>query len=131
VADLARDRRGAVGLLFGLLAPVLVLVVALGIDATRRTRDALHLQGLADRVATSAGPLWAAGAQQQAVAVAAAIVAADGADVQLDHAGTAPDAPANAIAITVSSRQHHLLAGLFVTSRQRARAVAIGTRRIA
>jgi uncharacterized membrane protein len=131
VVELACDRRGAVGLLFGLLAPLLVLAVAFGIDATGWYRDALHLQGLADRAATSAGPLWASGDRQQALAVAAALVAADGGDVHLDHAGPAPGAPTNAIAIILSSRQHHLLARLFAASRQRARAVAIGTRRIA
>jgi uncharacterized membrane protein len=130
VADLARDRRGAVGLLFGLLAPVLVLVVALGIDATGRTRDALHLQGLADRVATSAGPLWAAGAQQQAVAVAAALVAADGSDARLDHAGPVEGGAADALEIIVSHPEQHVLAGLFAPGRQRARAVAVKTRRV-
>jgi uncharacterized membrane protein len=130
VADLARDRRGAVGLLFGLLAPLLVLVVALGIDATGRTRDALHVQGLADRVATSAGPLWAAGARQQAEAVAVALVAADGSDTRLDHIGPAPSGGADALEIIVSRPERHVLAALVAPGRHRARAVAVKTRRV-
>lgn len=117
-------------MLFGLLAPLLVLVVAFGIDATAWHRDGLHLQHLADRAATSAGPLWAGGDRRQALAVAAALVAADGDEVRLDHAGAASDATPDAIEIVVSSQQRHLLAGLFADSRQRARAVAIKHRRI-
>lgn len=125
---LLTDRRGAVGVLFGLLAPLLVLAVAFGIDVTGGYRDALHLQGLADRAATSAGPLWAAGDAKHAMAVAAAIVAADG-DVRLDQAGAAPDRQ-DAIEIVVSCRQRHLLSGLFIATRQSARAVAVKSRRI-
>ena len=57
----SRDRRGAVALLFALLAPLLLLAVAFGSDVPSWYRDALHLQGLADRAALSAGPLWADG----------------------------------------------------------------------
>lgn len=128
------DRRGAVALLFGLLAPLLVAAVAFGIDVTAWYRDALRLQGLADRAALSAGPLWAAGDTASAVAVASALVAADGA-ATLDHAGTprgsAGDRRRGVIEVAVSSPKSHLLANIPLGSeRQSARALALGTRLI-
>jgi uncharacterized membrane protein len=117
------DRSGAVGLLFGLLAPLLVLVVALGIDATRWYRDSLHLQALADRAAISAGPLWKAGNPAAARETAAALVAADASDAQIDHQGGD-----KSYVITLSSPAHYLLTGLFVLDRHHAQAQTDGTR---
>lgn len=131
LSTLRADRRGAIGVVVGLLLPVLVLTVAFGIDVTGWHRDALHLQGLADRAATSAGPLWAAGNHDEAIAVAAALVRADEGNIRLDHAGAGKNTPPEAIEIIVSCNQRHLLGGLFPASRQSARAVAIKTRRIA
>ena len=120
------DRRGAVALLFALLAPLLLLAVAFGSDVPAWYRDALHLQALADRAALSAGPLWADGRHREAVAVAEALVAADGA--RLDHAG-ADRGGSKGIEVAVSSDRAHLLASLPLgRDRQEARAVAIGRR---
>ncbi|MBC7520043.1 MAG: hypothetical protein H7268_02955, partial [Sandarakinorhabdus sp.] len=83
------DRRGAVAILFGLLAPLIILAVAFGIDVTAWYRDALHLQGLADRAAASAGPLWRDGDRAGAPAVVAALVGADAMDVQIERVGSA------------------------------------------
>ena len=122
--DLWHDRRGAVALLFALLAPLLLLAVAFGIDVPSWYRDALHLQGLADRAALSAGPLWAEGQHKSAVAVAEALVAADG--VTLDHAG-ADRAGGKGFEVAVSNRKAHLLASLPLgDERQQAHAVAVG-----
>jgi uncharacterized membrane protein len=120
------DRRGAVALLFALLAPLLLLAVAFGSDVPAWYRDALHLQALADRAALSAGPLWAEGAQHEAIAVAEALVAADGA--RLDHAG-ADRGGGKGFEVAVSSARAHLLASLPLgRDRQEARAVAAGGR---
>jgi uncharacterized membrane protein len=124
--DLLADRRGAVALLFALLAPLLLLAVAFGIDVPAWYRDALHLQGLADRAALSAAPLWAEGQHKPAIAVAEALVAADGAT--LDHAG-ADRAGGRGFEVAVSSRKAHLLASLPLgEERQQAHAVAVGRR---
>jgi hypothetical protein len=124
--NLLTDRSGAVALLFGLLAPLLVLAVAFGVDVPGWYRDALRLQGLADRAALSAGPAWAEGDHKGAVAVATAIVALDGAT--LDHAG-ADRGGTKGFEIAVSSRKSHLLANVPLGSeRQEARAVAVGAR---
>lgn len=124
--ELIADRRGAVALLFGLLSPLLLLAVAFGSDVPSWYRDALHLQALADRAARSAGPLWAQGERRQAVAVAAALVALDGA--RLDHAGTARGG-GKGFEVAISSDRTHLLASLALgDARQEARAVAVGGR---
>jgi Flp pilus assembly protein TadG len=121
-----RDKRGAVALLFALLAPLLLLAIAFGIDVPSWYRDALHLQGLADRAALSAGPLWADGQHKAAVAVAEALVAADGAT--LDHAG-ADRAGGKGFEVAVSNRKAHLLASLPLgEERQQAHAVVMGRR---
>lgn len=113
-------------LLFGLVAPLLVLAVAFGVDVPGWYRDALHLQGLADRATLSAGPAWADGDRMGAVAIAKAIVALDGA--MLDHAG-ADRGSSKGFEIAVSSRKAHLLATVPLGSeRQEARAVAMGGR---
>lgn len=121
-------------MLFGLLAPLLILAVAFGIDVTGWYRDALHLQGLADRAAQSAGPLWRDGNRAGAAAVVAALVAEDDMVVLLDYAGP-PRAGRwagnrQAIEIIVSSRQQHALAGLYVDDddRQAARAISLAER---
>lgn len=119
---LLQDRSGAVGLLFGLLAPLLLLAVAFGVDVTTAYRDALHLQALADRAAQSGGPLALAGDSAGARAVAIAIIAADG-SAHLDAADGS-----KRFEVTVSSPAHHLLAGLITTTPHSARAVAIGAR---
>ena len=80
---LRHDRRGGVGILFGLIAPLLVLAVAFGIEVTGGYRDALALQGLADRVAVSAGPLWQAGDRSGAMQLARALAG----DVTIDRQG--------------------------------------------
>lgn len=115
--------------MFGLLAPLLVLAVAFGVDVPAWYRDALHLQALADRAALSAAPLWVDGDRRAAIAVATALVAADGAT--LDHAG-ADRAGRNAgFEVAVSSRKRHLLATLPLgDERQEARAVAVADRLI-
>lgn len=124
--DLLTDRRGAVALLFALLAPLLLLAVAFGSDVPAWYRDALHLQALADRAALSAGPLWAEGERRDAIAVAEALVALDGA--RLDHAG-AERGGGKGFEVAVSSDRAHLLASLPLGSeRQEARAVAVGGR---
>ena len=121
-------------MLFGLLAPLLILAVAFGIDVTAWYRDALHLQGLADRAAQSAGPLWHDGDRAGAAAVVAALVAADDVTASLDYAGNPRSGRwagnRQAIEIIVSGRQQHLLAGLYVDDddRQAARAVALAGR---
>lgn len=113
-------------LLFGLLAPLLLLAVAFGSDVPAWYRDALHLQALADRAALSAGPLWAEGGHRQAVAVAEALVALDGA--RLDHAGV-DRGGAKGFEVAVSGERAHLLASLPLgDARQEARAVAVGAR---
>lgn len=109
--------------MFGLLAPLLVLLVAAGIDATRWYRDALHLQALADRAAISAGPLWRAGNLAAARETAAALVAADGSDARIDGQGGT-----TAYHISLSSPAHHLLTGLFILRRHQAAASADGRR---
>jgi hypothetical protein len=118
--------------MFALLAPLLVLTIAFGIDVTGWYRDAQHLQGLADRVAASAGPLWRAGEHDAALAVAQALVGRDGQATALDHAGAVSQGAwsgnADAFEIVLSSNQQHLLAGLFAPSRQGARAVALDAR---
>jgi hypothetical protein len=120
------DRDGAVGVLFGLLLPVLVLAVAFGIDVAGWYRDALQLQGIADRVAMSAGPLWRTGDRAGALQIAGTLAA----DVTIDHVGRVSSgkraAQADAFEIIVSSPQHHMLAGLVASQSQSARAVAIG-----
>ena len=117
------DRRGGVALLFGLLAPLLVLIVALGIDGTRWYRDALHVQALADRVAISAGPLWQAGQAAAARETALALVAADGSGAQIDwHGGI------KSYQVQLSSPAHHLLTGLYIADRHKAQAAAQGAR---
>lgn len=130
-----RDRRGSVAVLFGLLAPIFVLTVAFGVDTTAWYRDALHLQGLADRTAVSAAPLWRAGDRAGALAVAKALVVTDAAGVTLDHAGAVTSGPWSArrdsFEVVLSRRQQHLLAGLFAPGRQSARAVAVETRLVA
>jgi Flp pilus assembly protein TadG len=115
------DRRGAVGLLFALLAPLLVLAVAFGIDVTAAYRDALHLQALADRAALSGGPLALTGDPAGARAVAEAIVTADGA-AHLDKAEGS-----KRFEVTLSSPAHHLLAGLATTAPYTAHAIASGS----
>jgi Flp pilus assembly protein TadG len=129
VAFVLADRRGSVGVMFGLLAPLLVLTAAFGIDVTAWYRDAQHLQGLADRTAASAAPLWSSGDRAAALEVAAALVAVDGPGVVIDHAGAVTAGrwagQRDAFSITLSARQQHLLAGLFEPDRQTAHAVAI------
>lgn len=127
--QLLADRAGAVGILFGLLAPLLVLAVAFGIDVTGWYRDALHLQGVADRAAISAGPLWLAGDTGGARAIAAAIVADDGGDTTLESSGSPPANP-RAFAVAVSCPKQHLLVGLVAPGRYTAWAVAQGGRLI-
>lgn len=126
------DRRGAVGVLFGLLAPVLILGVAFAIDVTAWYRDALHLQQLADRAAASAGPYWHDGDRDAAAAVATAVADVDELEVRIDRLAN-PAAgrwarDRRALEIVVSSDQQHLLAGLFAASRQSAGAVAFDDR---
>lgn len=129
---LRTDRRGSVGVMFGLLAPLLVLTIAFGIDVTAWYRDAQHLQGLADRTAVSAAPLWSSGDRAGALDVAAALVAVDGQAIIIDHAGAVQAGQwagrHDAFEITISGHQQHLLAGLFAPSRQAAHAVAIRDR---
>jgi uncharacterized membrane protein len=131
-APVLADRRGAVAVLFGLLAPLIILAVAFGIDVTGWYRDALHLQHLADRAAASAGPLWRSGDRAGAAAVAEALVAADAPDVRIEHIGAATGGrwagDKSALEVAVSGDQAHLLVGLFAASRQSARAVAIDSR---
>jgi uncharacterized membrane protein len=124
--EIRHDRRGAVALLFALVAPLLLLAVAFGVDVPSWYRDVLHLQSLADRAALSAGPLWAEGDRKAAIAVAEALVAADGAT--LDHAG-ADRAGGKGFEVAVSNRKAHLLASLPLgEERQQAHAVAVGAR---
>lgn len=126
------DRRGAVAILFGLLAPLLVLGIAFGIDVTAWYRDALHLQHLADRAAASAGPLWRTGDREAAVAVVAALVDGDALNVEIESVGAATSGRwrgnREAFEVGISADQQHLLAGLFAHSRQSARAVAVDSR---
>lgn len=117
------DRRGAVALLFGLLAPLMILIVVLGIDATRWYRDALHLQALADRVAISAGPLWQAGQAAVARETALALVAADGSGARIDWQGGT-----KSYEVHLGSPAHHLLTGLYSADRHTAQAAAQGAR---
>ncbi|MBC7504640.1 MAG: hypothetical protein H7267_02760 [Sandarakinorhabdus sp.] len=135
VALVRTDRRGSVGVMFGLLAPLLVLTAAFGIDVTAWYRDAQHLQGLADRTAVSAGPLWSSGDRAEALEVVAALVEVDGQAVVIDHAGAVKSGQwasrRDAFEITLSGRQQYLLAGLFGPSRQTAHAVAIKSQLVA
>jgi Flp pilus assembly protein TadG len=117
-------RSGAVGLLFALLAPLLVLVVAFGIDVTTAYRDALHLQALADRAAISAGPLALAGDKAGARAVAAALITTDGRAELVTAQGD------KRFEVTLASPAHHLLAGLIDSPPHTARAVASGAQLI-
>ena len=154
---LRHDRRGGVGILFGLIAPLLVLAVAFGIEVTGGYRDALALQGLADRVAVSAGPLWHAGDRSGAMQLARALAG----DVTIDRQG-AVDAGSDtgkkagkygdkhgdrhadkhadkgaaknagrddAYEIIVSQRKR-VFFGLIGSGRGTARAVAVGARRV-
>jgi uncharacterized membrane protein len=127
-APVLADRRGAVAILFGLLAPLVILAVAFGIDVTAWYRDALHLQGLADRVAASAGPLWRDGDRAGAAAVVTALVGADAMDVRIERLGSATGGrwagDKAALEVAISCNQAHFLAGMFDASRQSARAVA-------
>jgi uncharacterized membrane protein len=126
------DRRGTVAILFGLLAPLIILGVAFGIDVTAWYRDALHLQGLADRAAASAGPLWHDGDREGAVAVVVALVEDDELDVEVESLGAVTSGRwrgyREAFEVGISADQQHLLAGLFAQSRQSARAVALDAR---
>jgi Flp pilus assembly protein TadG len=108
--------------LFGLLAPLLVLAVAFGVDVTASYRDALHLQALADRAALSGGPLALAGDNAGARAVAKAIVEADG-TANLDRADGD-----KRFEVSLSRPARHLLAGLVTTAPHTAHAVASGAR---
>ncbi len=116
------------GVLFGLLAPVLLAAVAFAIDVTAWYRDAVHLQGLADRAAVSAAPLWSRGERAGAVAVARALVADDSA--RLDFAGAVRQGrwvgTRDAMEVAVSGRKSHVFAVIALgDERQRARAVAM------
>ena len=115
-------------MMFGLLAPILILAVAFGIDVTCWYRNALHLQGVADRAAVSAGPLWQGGDRQGAIRVATALAG----DVTLDRVDAAPDSDragrGAGVEVIVSCRKRRLLANLWAPGRQTPRAVAVGSR---
>ena len=132
---LFRDRRGAVGIVFALLAPVLLLAATVAMDRIGEAREILELQGLADRAAISAGPLWAEGQRERAIAIAAALVAIDGGGARLDHAGTARHGrwakTPEAIEISVSRQRRRFVSDILGSGRPSARAVAIKTRRVA
>lgn len=132
---LLNDRRGAVGIFFALLAPVLLLAATAAMDRIGEARETLQLQGLADRAAISAGPLWADGQRDRAIALATALVAIDGDGARLDHAGQVRDGrwakTSEAIEISVSGQGHRFLADILGSDRPSARAVAIKTRRVA
>lgn len=120
--------------MFGLLAPLLIAAVAFGIDVTAWYRDALHLQGLADRAALSAAPLWGAGDRAGAVAVAAALVDEDDGGARLEFAGGVRDGRGAGLRagfeVTVSSAKLHLLGAMAAGDRQGARAVAMADGRM-
>ena len=108
--------------MFVLLAPVLLLAIGFGIDATAAYRDSLHLQRLADRAALSAAPLLTGRDRAAPHAVAAALVAADDGGVWLDYAGPTPG---DGIEVIVSSDRSHPIAALVPGGpRNWARAVA-------
>lgn len=119
--------------MFGLVAPVLVAAAAFAIDVTAWHRDALHLQGLADRAAVSAAPLWARGDRAGAVAVAAALVAVDGHGAALEYGGAVRSGrwrgAQGTLEIVVSSRKQRVFAVMLGNERQGARAVAAGGER--
>jgi uncharacterized membrane protein len=122
--------------MFGLLAPLLILAVAFGIDVTAAYRNALHLQALADRAALSAGPLWQAGETASARAVAAALVAADSAEVRIvsmsnEHDKFGQKGAADIFEITLASPEYHLLADLVMPGDHFAHASARGSRLVA
>lgn len=123
-------------MLTALLAPLLLVAVAFGIDVSGWYRDSLHLQALADRAALSAGPAFAAGDRGGAIAIAEAVVDQDDAPARIDAAGVPRSGrwqgQARAIEVIVSSEAHHLVAGLYAgqSTRLSARAVVLQARRV-
>ena len=115
-------------MMVGLLAPILVLAAAFGIDVICWYGEALHLQGVADRAAVSAGPLWQGGDQNGAIRVANVLAG----DVTLDRidaaAGGERAGRRGGVEVIVSCRKRRLLANLWAPGRQTARAVAVGSR---
>lgn len=99
--------------MLGLLAPLLVLAVAFGIDVTTAHRNALRFQTLTDWAASSGGPLALAGDTAGARAVAEAIVRADG---------------SKRFEFTLAGPAHHLLADLITNAPHSVHAVASGAR---
>lgn len=129
-------RRGGVAVLTALLAPLLLVAVAFGIDVSGWYRDSLHLQALADRAALSAGPVFAAGDRSAAYDIAEAVVENDDVTARIDAAGVPRSGPyqgqPRAIEIIVSSDAQHLVAGLYAgqSTRLSARAVVLQARRV-
>ena len=123
-------------MLTALLAPLLLVTVAFGIDVSGRYRDALHLQALADRAALSAGPAFAAGDRNAALVIAAAVIDNDDVVARIDTAGVPRSGrhqgQSRAIEIIVSSEARHLVAGLYAgqSTRMSARAVVVQARRV-
>lgn len=123
-------------MLTALLAPLLLVAVAFGIDVTGWYRNSLHLQALADRAALSAGPAFAAGDRGAAYAIAEAVVDNDDVAARVDAAGVPRSGRwqghARAFEIIVSSEAHHLVAGLYAgqSTRLSARAVVLQAKRV-
>jgi Flp pilus assembly protein TadG len=111
-------RRGGVAELTALLAPRLLIAVAFSIDVTGWYRDSLRLQTLADRVALTAGPAFAAGNRGAAFEIAQAVVNNDDVAARIDAAGVPRSrrwqGQARAFEIIVSSEAHYLVAGLTI-----------------
>ena len=129
-------RHGGVAVLTALLAPLLLVAVAFGIDVSGWYRDSLHLQALADRAALSAGPAFAAGDRSAALAIAAAVIENDDVAARIDAAGVPRSGrrqgQIRAFEIIVSSQAQHLVAGLYAgqSTRLSARAVVVQARRV-
>lgn len=134
--SLRRCRHGGVAVLTALLAPLLLVAVAFGIDVSGWYRDSLHLQALADRAALSAGPAFAAGDRSAAFAIAEAVIENDDVAARIDAAGVPRSGrwqgQPRAIEIIVSSEAQHLFAGLYAgqSTRLSARAVVLQARRV-